>query len=262
MALSNSGSISLSQIQTEYGGSNPIGLNEYYSGGTLVKTNSTSTVITPSCGTSSHSVTSGKTTTTYYLTGWLHSSLCNASGASGAADIISFRNGTFANIGSDSASVAKVSGADLAGNAGTIPSSGAVQFDHYRATNAGTNSPFTCYGCALNYRDAGSGPTGSVLIIVIGDHWASSNNLGGINQPWSGLPYSTITLADRSSGWSASTATNSGQGVSGEINSASVLRNFTQSDYGTIGNFTSITYSCSPPTAFSLSGNWTITFNF
>ena len=32
MALSSSGSISLSQIQTEYGGSNPIGLNEYYIG--------------------------------------------------------------------------------------------------------------------------------------------------------------------------------------------------------------------------------------
>lgn len=30
MALSSSGSISLSQIQTEFGGSNPIGLSEYY----------------------------------------------------------------------------------------------------------------------------------------------------------------------------------------------------------------------------------------
>ena len=36
MALPNSGSLSLSQIQSEFGGSNPIGLNEYYRGGGLV----------------------------------------------------------------------------------------------------------------------------------------------------------------------------------------------------------------------------------
>ena len=35
MALQNSGAISLSQIQTEFGGSNPISLNEYYGAGTL-----------------------------------------------------------------------------------------------------------------------------------------------------------------------------------------------------------------------------------
>ena len=32
MALPSSGSLSLSQIQGEWGGSNPIGLNEYYLG--------------------------------------------------------------------------------------------------------------------------------------------------------------------------------------------------------------------------------------
>ena len=208
MAISSSGAVSLANVQTEYGGSNPISLNEYYSGGSLVKANSTSTVITPSCGYSSHSVTSGKSTTHYYLTGWLHSSLVNASGASGKGSVITFRGGTFANIGSDSESVAKVSGADLTGNSGAIPSSGTIDMNKFRGTNKGTDSPFTCYGCALNYRDTGSGASTATLIIVIGGHWASSNDVGGINQPWSGLPYSTITLADRSSGFSASTATN------------------------------------------------------
>ena len=33
MAISSSGSVSFSQIQSEFGGSNPISLNEYYSGG-------------------------------------------------------------------------------------------------------------------------------------------------------------------------------------------------------------------------------------
>lgn len=36
MALQSSGSISLSDIQTEFGGSNPISLSEYYSGGSNV----------------------------------------------------------------------------------------------------------------------------------------------------------------------------------------------------------------------------------
>ena len=40
MALPNSGSLSLSQIQSEFGGSNPIGLNEYYRGGSLVPNHS------------------------------------------------------------------------------------------------------------------------------------------------------------------------------------------------------------------------------
>lgn len=36
MALPSSGTISLSAIQTEFGGSNPIGLNEYYQGGSII----------------------------------------------------------------------------------------------------------------------------------------------------------------------------------------------------------------------------------
>jgi hypothetical protein len=39
MTLPASGTISLSDIQTEFGGSNPIGLNEYYKGGSYVTTN-------------------------------------------------------------------------------------------------------------------------------------------------------------------------------------------------------------------------------
>ena len=40
MALPNSGSLSLSQIQSEFGGSNPISLSEYYRGGSLVPNHS------------------------------------------------------------------------------------------------------------------------------------------------------------------------------------------------------------------------------
>ena len=42
MALQSSGLIRLSQIQTEFGGSNPISLSEYYRGGAYVTANNTS----------------------------------------------------------------------------------------------------------------------------------------------------------------------------------------------------------------------------
>lgn len=41
MALPSSGTLSLSQIQTEFGGSNPISMSEYYRGGPYVTTNNT-----------------------------------------------------------------------------------------------------------------------------------------------------------------------------------------------------------------------------
>ena len=50
MTLPNSGSLALSQIQSEFGGSNPIGLNEYYRGGANVPAHGNTTGI-PSSGT-------------------------------------------------------------------------------------------------------------------------------------------------------------------------------------------------------------------
>lgn len=49
MAIPASGQISLTTIQTEYGGSNPISLSEYYRGGTYVP-NSTTTATIPTSG--------------------------------------------------------------------------------------------------------------------------------------------------------------------------------------------------------------------
>ena len=50
MTLPNSGSLALSQIQSEFGGSNPIGLNEYYRGGANVPSHANTSGI-PSSGT-------------------------------------------------------------------------------------------------------------------------------------------------------------------------------------------------------------------
>lgn len=43
MALATSGTLTLADIQTEFGGSNPVGLNEYYAGGTYVPASTTGT---------------------------------------------------------------------------------------------------------------------------------------------------------------------------------------------------------------------------
>jgi len=50
MPLPASGTITLAQIQTEFGGSNPIGINEYYRGGGLVP-NTTANINIPTSGT-------------------------------------------------------------------------------------------------------------------------------------------------------------------------------------------------------------------
>lgn len=43
MTLQTSGAITLAQIQTEFGGSNPISINEYYAGGTYVASGTSGT---------------------------------------------------------------------------------------------------------------------------------------------------------------------------------------------------------------------------
>jgi len=50
MTLPNSGALALSQIQSEFGGSNPIAMNEYYRGGSYVPTHSGTSGI-PASGT-------------------------------------------------------------------------------------------------------------------------------------------------------------------------------------------------------------------
>ena len=60
MAISSSGAVSFANVQTEYGGSNPISLNEYYSGGSLVKANTSSTANSSTIVGTTYSITSGK----------------------------------------------------------------------------------------------------------------------------------------------------------------------------------------------------------
>ena len=50
MALQSSGAISLSQLQAEFGGGNPIHMSEYYRGGSYVPATKTTSTRQPSSG--------------------------------------------------------------------------------------------------------------------------------------------------------------------------------------------------------------------
>ena len=137
MAISSSGSVAFSQIQSEWGGSNPISMNEYYSGS--LTSNTTSVTVNPTVQSTGTSYTSGKSTYQIYADGWGHTSLTPQNLSSSTQSLtLNYRTGV-----------------DKTGNAGAIPSSGAIQANHFRGTSIGTNNSVVCYG-VYHYRDTGA----------------------------------------------------------------------------------------------------------
>ena len=67
MTLPTSGPISLTDIQTEFGGSNPVSLSEYYKGGAYVDFNDFAPNV-PTSGSISLSDFYGAANTTFYTT--------------------------------------------------------------------------------------------------------------------------------------------------------------------------------------------------
>jgi len=97
MTLPSSGPLSIANIQTEYGGSDPVGLNEYYAGGTYVPTG-TSGVNgpIPSSGTIAISDFYGTTVGNIYLSAshTIRASMAGSpSGGAVTANITLFANG-------------------------------------------------------------------------------------------------------------------------------------------------------------------------
>ena len=187
MALSSSGSISLSQVQTEFGGSNPISMSEYYSGS--IASNSTSTTIYPSVATQTTTYqTSSKVGTFTYeqiTSGFNHSSLATT-------EIPAL--GTTTGV-----AVTKLTGRDIAGNAGTIPASGTIQMNHFRGTAAPVNSGFTVwsfYGTNTRITPTGSFGTPQIIIRISGHHGTNVSIVG--NQ--SGFPFTYVSNVQEGSG--------------------------------------------------------------
>lgn len=93
------GPISFSQLQTEFGGANPISLSEYYRGGSYVSASTSSAYGTiPGTGAIALGVFRG--TNAAFITAALGNR--NASSTPGSADIRSFSDGTLQISGSDS----------------------------------------------------------------------------------------------------------------------------------------------------------------
>ena len=164
MALAASGSISLSQIQAEWGGSNPISLSEYYNGSLQANTNIGT--ISPTVSSRSHIITIGvgKTATSYtvYADGWGHAH--------------TYPEVTFADAASKTSN--KKSGRDDYGVGGTIASSGAINMNMFRGTAYPTTTNYTMYSCWRRY--SSNSTYGGYFQVSVAGHWGSaqSSNMG------------------------------------------------------------------------------------
>ena len=234
MALSSSGSISFSQIQAEYGGSNPISLNEYYLG-SLGGANTTSLATTPSVGSNENyssvdNKITGTTRTWRRQNGFIHSSLVTNSTL-------------YPQVGAQSLTLSYIDGADLSGNAGAVPSSGAIQANHLRGTAKGTTSSLVCYGIIVQgYRtdlvnDNGTSTTNNYanIYFFFAGHLGTNNQTSG---SWDGFPFTTISCAAEGSAtqFPATTFTFSGTHTANGAAQSKVSKIHTSNN--TIGNYT------------------------
>ena len=179
MALSSSGSISMSQIQAEWGGSSPISMSEYYSGALSNATDDLSDAQNATI--SQHSTSNytpatkliGAYTTYYYNAGWKNTNLVTST--------------NYPALGSASATFTKISGADSTGNSGAIPASGAIDMNKFRGTAKGTSSSITCYG--WYYTKIVGIANSQILRVWIGGHYGSNNESAN---GWTGVPFRYI----------------------------------------------------------------------
>ena len=248
MAISSSGSLSLLQIQTEFGGSGSISLSEYYtdSNAMLAVTNTSGGVSeTPGVGNATGTTTGEKYNTTTHIAGFIHSSL--------AGDV-----SPSLSCGDSSDTWGYVTGADFSGNAGAIPASGnAIQFNHFRGTNKGTSNSLVCYGLIWR-RGANSLVTTATVRAYFAGHLGTNNQA---NASWDGFPFASITCAAEGN-VSQSTLTFSGTHSSnGSVGSKSEK---IHSSNGTIGNYTRCEWLAANTTTEwgSMSGTWSLTVTY
>ena len=257
MALSSSGSISMSQIQAEWGGSNPISMNEYYIGSL---SNTTNDLSDAQNATISHSNTSvytpatkliGAYTTYYYNAGWKNTNLAGTNTPA---------------LGSSSITVSKLSGADSTGNSGAIPASGTIDMNKFRGTAKGTTTSYTCYGW---YYTGVLGIINSYTLRVwIGGHYGNNNES---TNGWTGVPFRYIdTTAEglTQTGSQQMPATRWYGSDTNSTNGANVGQgNKYHQTYPNIGNVTEFQWNCvttnlNTYSLFSFTTPVTMTFQF
>ena len=259
MALSSSGSISFSQIQAEYGGSHPISLSEYYSG-SLGGANTTSLATTPNVGSNQNyssvdNKITGTTRTWRRHNGFVHTgALVNA--------------GLYPQVGDQSLTLSYVDGADLTGNAGAVPSSGAIQANHLRGTAKGTTSSLVCYGIVVQgYRtdlvnNAGTSTTNNYAYIYFyfAGHIGTNNQTSG---SWDGFPFTTISCAAEGSATQFPATTFTFSGTHSANGAANSKVGKTHLNNSTLGNYTRCQFNTNGVGGdyHNFSGTWSITFS-
>lgn len=254
MAISDSGSIALSQIQAEWGGSNPISLSEYYSGSLSNAVNQSTISEYPAIGAHYVTVSTPATkltnayTTTYANNGWADSNIRNTTTAPALA--------------ASSQTYTRTINADNAGNAGTIPSSGAIQFDHFRSTAKGSTSSITCYGWYSQQFSggiSGAAVNGTLYVWLAGHQGGASEAANN----WTGVPFRYIVTTAEGSGaqmpittWYGSD-TNSNNGANGGQNYKY------HSTVSNLGNITQYSWNLNSSSFFrNFSGTVTMNFTF
>lgn len=250
MAISASGQLPMGTIQSEFGGSPPISLSEYYSGNIAGNTNST--VITPTINGSysTYVVNYGTSqkpnnhTTTVNNLGFMDSSLATLGNP---------------NVGQGAYTTAAIrTGVDKTGNAGAIPSSGTISFDHFRGTSAGTASTKVIYGITYSTSVSTINNIHSSYVDVwFQGHLGTNNQL---NVSWDGLPFSSMLLGSVGSpNFPQTTLTFSG--THSANGGAGLKLSKVHSNNSTIGNFTKCRfYAASNTYRHSTSnGTWSIT---
>ena len=243
MAISASGSVALSQIQTEWGGSNPISMSEYYSGS--LQSDSLSNATTATVASHNSFVYTpatkliGAYTTYYYNNGWCNSNINNGSNQPA--------------LGSNSAGTSKVTGTDKTGNAGAVPSSGAIQLNHFRGTAKGTTTSYTCYGW-INRSGQGILSYYQMYLYIAG-HWGTNNE----STNWSGVPFRWVdTTAEGNmpaTRWYGSDA----HSTNGAVTAKSTKLH---QSYPNIGNVTEFIWTTASSNYSGFSGTVTMTFQF
>ena len=252
MAISASGQLPMGTIQSEFGGSPPIRLSEYYSGS--IAGNTTSLTITPTINgaSSTYQVNYGTALKPNYYNqivnnfGFMDSSIASSSNP---------------NVGQGSYTTSAIrSGVDKTGNAGAIPSSGTISFDHFRGTDAGTTTTKVIYGIAYNTVYNSYNQISSSYIRVWFQGHLGTNSQANVS--WDGLPFTSMVLASIGNpAIPQTTLTFSGT----HSNNGGVLTKYLKShlNNSTIGNYTQCMFyaasaSYRHPTS---NGTWSITCN-
>ena len=250
MAIPASGSISLSTIQSEWGGSNPISMSEYYSGSLASNNNPdteypnvsySSTSIYYPATPGSKGVPGTPAYTGYYRQfGFVNSNIYNSA--------------AYPAIGAASQGFTTTTGIDKTGNAGAIPSSGTIQFNHFRGTNgSGTNTTVTLYGIrgVQSKTDNNAWSNITVQFFVggtFGTNFQTGNN-------WTGVPFRYIDV-NALSGFPATRFYGSDNHQnSGWVTSKGQLYQIT---YPNIGAVTRLQYPTNNNTNINMAGAWTV----